>query len=189
MRLAGRGAFAVASFAPGDLDAPIDCRAHPLTHAAPPPADDLEAHRRIYEWRGDAGGVFSGPTEWAGSLVELDHPMPAVFDEQARHLGARVERLAGASPDRRALRGGANAFAAPGGLVFVLGFNLDRTVFNVELFEKCAKAYLLACAAGGRVGRIPWWVRAVARRRLLRDERRAAASYARGETPAGLKAY
>jgi len=39
------------------------------------------------------------------------------------------------------------------------------------------------------VRRIPWLVRLVATGRLRRDQRRAAASYARGEAPARVAGY
>jgi hypothetical protein len=65
----------------------------------------------------------------------------------------------------------------------------ERVLFNTELYEKCSLAYLLAKASGGRIGHIPFWVRMIANRRLLKDERRAAASYRIGRIPEGISAY
>jgi len=48
---------------------------------------------------------------------------------------------------------------------------------------------VLATLTGQRVGALPWLVRFVANRRLLKDEARAAQAYARGEVPTGLHAY
>jgi len=73
--------------------------------------------------------------------------------------------------------------------VLCLGMTLERLVFNAELLEKCAQAYLLARATGLAVRRIPWLVRLVATGRLRRDQRRAAASYARGEAPGRVAGY
>jgi hypothetical protein len=58
-----------------------------------------------------------------------------------------------------------------------------RLALNAELFEKCAKAYVLARAAGGPVHAPAWWARAIAGRRLIKDERRAAARFAQGLPP------
>ena len=65
----------------------------------------------------------------------------------------------------------------------------ERTVFNAELLEKCAKAYVLATCAGLPVGRIPWLVRWIANGRLMKDERQAAAQYAMGLAPVLSTSY
>jgi hypothetical protein len=65
----------------------------------------------------------------------------------------------------------------------------ERVVFNTELYEKCAQAYVIAKASGHRIGFIPIWVRLIANRRLLKDEQRAAASYRNGFIPEGINAY
>jgi ribulose-5-phosphate 4-epimerase/fuculose-1-phosphate aldolase len=136
-------------------------------------------HAGIYRMRGDAGAVLTARQPWASRLAQ----MPSVFDEQARQLGPCVERYSVAT-----LKTGANAFLMDQG-VLVIGFTAERAVLNVELLEKCAKAYLLATLAGGRIATIPWFVRWIAGRRLRRDQRSAAAAYARGEVPAGFSIY
>jgi ribosomal protein L39E len=65
----------------------------------------------------------------------------------------------------------------------------ERVLFNTELYEKCAQAFLLARASGNRIRRIPLWVRLIANRRLLKDERRAAESYRKGRFPETITAY
>ena len=150
-----------------------------------------EVHRLIYLARADAGALLLSRQPWAAALPAAGGTLPGVFDEQLRHLGAHVTQI----PTPRALErvrahlaGGANAFGI-GGQVLCLGMTLERLVFNAELLEKCAQAYLLARATGLAVRRIPWLVRLVATGRLRRDQRRAAASYARGEAPARVAGY
>jgi hypothetical protein len=65
----------------------------------------------------------------------------------------------------------------------------ERALLNTELYEKCARACVIAKASGLPVGLIPVWVRLIAYRRLRKDERRAAASYRSGCIPEGINAY
>jgi hypothetical protein len=150
-------------------------------------------HAALYRLRPDCGAVVSGRLPWAARLAGLDEEMPAVFDEQARQLGLLVRRIAlrGGEFDSasvRAIRAGGNAFLQDGEAV-CLGFHHERAIFNAELLEKCAQAYVLARRSGGTIRRVPWYVRYIAARRLKRDRERAAAALARGETPTGVGAY
>ncbi len=150
-------------------------------------------HAAIYRARPDVGAVFIGSQPWARHLVDLQLTMPAVFDEQVRHLGRRVEHLglpqAGlVARAAQVLATQANAYVLDDA-VLCLGLTRDRVVFNAELLEKCAKAFVLATLTGQPVRQLPWLVRFIANRRLLKDERSAAQSYARGEVPTGLNAY
>jgi len=64
--------------------------------AAPPPLLDapmLWLHAEVYRHRPDVGGILISPLPWGSRLAFLGGTMPAVFDEQVRHLGPRVERL------------------------------------------------------------------------------------------------
>lgn len=167
----------------------------------PDPLRPLAAlHAAVYRARPDAGAILTNRQEWGSSLRLLDHPMPAAFDEQARQLGPSVLRIpedpvlsADDGPrltqrTARIMMEGANAFLLRDG-VLLLGMTPSRVLFNAELLEKCAKAYLLAVASGIYIPPLPFYVRYIAHRRLLKDERRAAASYARGEMPDGFTAY
>lgn len=151
------------------------------------------AHANIYRQRPDVGAVFVSRQPWALALGELPEPMPAVFDEQARHLGKQVVALdlslaELADEGRYTVRGAANAYLLDDAVI-CLGMTLERVIFNAELLEKCAQAYVLATLTGGRVHELPWLVRHIANRRLQRDERSAALAHARGEVPSGLNAY
>ncbi|WP_374595462.1 hypothetical protein [Aquabacterium sp.] len=150
-------------------------------------------HAAVYQSRPDVGGVFISQQPWARELIQLRQTMPAVFDEQVRHLGREVAHAAQpiiALPPRAhgLLSAGANAYVFDD-FVLCLGLTRERLIFNAELLEKCAKAYVLATLTGQRVGTLPWLVRFIANRRLRKDEGRAAQAYSRGEMPTGLNAY
>jgi len=140
-------------------------------------------HDRIYAARPDVGAIFSGGLRWSSALCRLDLSMPAVFDEQVRHLGVEACRLAiGAEADGPlpALSNGANAYLLDDAAL-CLGMGLERLLQNIEILEKCAESYALAASAGGTVRRIPWLVRYIANGRLRKDQKDAAARHLRGE--------
>ncbi|HSC82778.1 MAG TPA: hypothetical protein VLC30_04080 [Pseudomonas sp.] len=152
------------------------------------PGSGLAAlHAEVYHLRGDAGAVATLSPRWSLQLDELGEAMPSVFDEQARHIGrswapAKCTQLADVLAD------GGNAGLVDGRLL-AIGVTRNRMLFNAELFEKCAMAYVLARLGGGRVKQVPWWVRLIAGRRLLKDQANAAASHAFGQQAAELGAY
>jgi len=141
------------------------------------------SHAAYYRDRPDVGAVLVTRAPWAGALVLVSTDMPGLFDEQVRHLGRKVGRF---SPT--ALNGGDNVFLLPES-VLCFGMTLDRLVFNAELLEKCAKAFLLAHCTGARLTLVPWWVRAIAGRRLRRDQRYSAQCHAAGQPPVFKSAY
>jgi hypothetical protein len=65
----------------------------------------------------------------------------------------------------------------------------DRVLFNTELYEKCAQAYVIVKASGNQIGLIHLWVRLIANHRLLRDERHAAECYRNGSIPESINSY
>lgn len=153
--------------------------------AAPPQA---EVHASAYAQRTDVGAVAVGGGAFGQCLGDFGGAMPQVFDEQARHLGPmgsprRVQGSAGA------VRGGRGNVVLVDGFPVCLGMTAMRLALNAELFEKCAKAYVLAVAGGGRVRALPWIVRLVANRRLAKDEQRAAARFLQGLLPEESKGY
>ena len=150
-------------------------------------------HASIYQARADVGAVAISSPKGVRLLACHDGPLPPIFDEQVRHVGLPAgllenEDKVAADLVKKALRKGANA-ALLGERLLCLGMTCDRVLFNTELYEKCAQAYVIARASGHRIGSIPKWVQLIANRRLLRDERRAAASYRNGHVPEGLTGY
>jgi ribulose-5-phosphate 4-epimerase/fuculose-1-phosphate aldolase len=144
--------------------------------------DRLSSHALVYARRSDVGAIARGGGAFGLRLADFGGALPQVFDEQARHIGP----MPPAVRDDGEL---ATALATPGSALMLRGTPLcwgttpRRLGLNAELFEKCAKAYVLAIATGGRVRNLPWWVRLIANGRLAKDQRAAAMAFARGEMP------
>jgi ribulose-5-phosphate 4-epimerase/fuculose-1-phosphate aldolase len=150
-------------------------------------------HAAIYQERADVGAVAISSPEVAHLLAKHGGLLPPLFDEQVRHIGTSAGPLQdanGVNKDilTKTLGQGSNA-ALAGEQLLCLGMTRDRVIFNAELYDKCARAYVIATESGGEIGRIPLWVRLIANRRLLRNERDAAASYRNGRMPEGINAY
>jgi ribulose-5-phosphate 4-epimerase/fuculose-1-phosphate aldolase len=150
-------------------------------------------HASIYRERTDAGAVTISSPKGARLLARFGGLLPPIFDEQVRHIGSNASPL----PDEESVHGnmvrktfkrGANA-ALLGERLLCLGMTCDRVLFNTELYEKCAQAYVIARASGNQIGFIPVWVRLIANHRLLRDERRAAGRYRNGCIPDSINTY
>ena len=150
----------------------------------------LSIHATVYQLRPDVGAVLSGGGVYSYALADFGGTMPVAFDEQARHLG-RMNRPANSATEHElleTLRDGANT-ALVGDLPLCMGVTCHRAVLNAELFEKCAKAYVLASATGQSVTTLPWWVRRIAVGRLRKDQRRALQRFAQGLLPEESRGY
>lgn len=147
-------------------------------------------HASVYRARADAGAVLIGRTPWSVAIARLDVGVPTLFDEQARHIGKTEDPVHVGRRERAiaALRGGGNV-ALYGDQRICVGTTPDRVVFNADLFEKCAKAFVIAHASGHRIRKVPGWVRYIAGGRLKKDQKRAAETYEAGEIPQGMDAY
>ena len=113
-----------------------------------------------------------------------------LFDEQARHLGPVAPSVTAGDLDGLvlAIRNGSN-MALYGSQSVRLGMTRDRVVFNAELLEKCAMAFVIAHTTGQSLKTVPRWVCYIAGRRLRKDQQRAADAYANGQIPQGMNAY
>jgi hypothetical protein len=151
--------------------------------------DAASLHGQVYAARPDAGALATLTTAAARALATSRLQVPIVFDEQARHIG-ETWRGDGLGDLVGALGAGANA-GLLGERLLIIGVTPNRMIFNAELFEKCAQAYLLARgdAPGRRTYLVPWWVRLIAGRRLRRDQRAAARQHAAGNPAPELTAY
>jgi len=145
-------------------------------------------HAATYAARRDVGAIAVGGAAFGRCLADFGGAMPQAFDEQARHLGAMGSAIAEWRQLESSLRRGGNVVLLQG-RPMCLGMTAMRLALNAELFEKCAKAYVLAVAGGGRVRPLPWIVRFVANRRLYKDERRAALRFAQGLLAEETKGY
>ena len=147
-------------------------------------------HAHLYRARPDAGALLLGRSPWCTALAALNATIPLLFDEQARHIG-KVEAsvAAGDLPGlEEAVAGGANV-AIVGGQRLCLGVTPERIVLNAELFEKCAKAFVIAHSSGAPVKCLPEKSCRFYIQRMLDDQARAAASLAAGRIPEGMNAY
>ena len=152
---------------------------HRASLSGPP----MDLHHRIYATRPDVGAIAAGTFKWTSALARLDVSLPAVFDEQVRHLGIGVQRIAIRSSDDKPVPGlgnGANAWMLDD-VALCLGMELERLLQNIEILEKCAQSFVLAHCASTGVKRIPWLVKFIANRRLEKDQKDAAARHLRGE--------
>ena len=150
-------------------------------------------HSCIYKERSDVGAIAITSSKGVRLLARSGCDLPPLFDEQLRHIGpagvARLKETELCSQEvRDAFRDGRNA-ALLGEGVICLGMTCERAVFNTELFEKCAQAFVISRAAGVRASVIPGWVRLIATSRLRKDQRKAAASLLSGRIPDQLSAY
>ncbi|HEX7641238.1 MAG TPA: hypothetical protein VF472_03405 [Burkholderiaceae bacterium] len=135
-------------------------------------------HAAIYRTRPDVGAIAVGGGAYGNLLAGFGGRMTGLFDEQVRHLG-RMPPPAASGELPPGLREGGNAFLQ-GGVPVCLGTTASRLAMNAELFEKCAKAYVLAAASGERIKALPWLVRFIANGRLRKDQRRATERFAAG---------
>lgn len=138
--------------------------------------------------RPDVGALLWGGGPYSACLADFGSELPQVFDEQARHIGPMAPACAEPAQLRKALRQRGNVLLWQG-VPLCLAVTATRLALNSELLEKCAKAYVLAIAAGGQVEALPWLVRYIANGRLRKDQRRAALAYGRGVYPEESKAY
>jgi ribulose-5-phosphate 4-epimerase/fuculose-1-phosphate aldolase len=115
----------------------------------------------------------------ASAVALMGKSIPGLFDEQARFLGRSVEIVPyGPSGTGwlksnivRKLKNQCNAFILQNHGALVLGPDPERAMFNVELLEKCAQAFLLAYYTGERVTRIPLPIREVIFAKLRKEQK------------------
>jgi hypothetical protein len=148
------------------------------------------AHAAVYRARPDVGAIGWGGGSCGTALADFGGTMPQLFDEQARHLGPMAPAASTHPPQAlaRSLQAGGNVLLLQR-RPLCLGTTATRLALNAELFEKCAKAHVLAVAAGGRVRALPWWVRWIANGRMRKDASRAEARFAQGLLPEESKGY
>jgi len=145
-------------------------------------------HADIYGARSDVGAIALGGGNFGNCLADFGGILPVVFDEQARHIGKMPTPIRSGKVLSHALSLGGNVVLVDREPV-CFGMTCSRLALNAELFEKCAKAYVLAVATGGTVRQLPWLVRYIANGRLLKDQRRATQRFSEGKLPNETKGY
>ncbi len=140
------------------------------------PSVESAMHAAVYQARPDVNAVVHTHQVCPSALALINAPIPELFDEQVRYLGREVKIIPYAPSGTGLLKGqvarhirdhnNAYLMANHGALVF--GADLERAVFNVEILEKCAQAYLLALCTERKVSKIPLVVREIAFAKLRR---------------------
>ena len=152
-------------------------------------ADDPAAlHLWIYARRPDITAIVSGCGTYGQLMLELCGSMPGIFDEQVRHTGIMPPPADSRQAAAKTLARGGN-IASIGDTPLVMGMTAERLILNAELFEKRAKAYLLAAATGQPVKTLPWPVRYIANRRLRKDQQQARLRIQKGLLPEESTGY
>jgi L-ribulose-5-phosphate 4-epimerase len=144
------------------------------------PSIESALHAAIYENRPDANCAIHTHQLYASAFALTKTPIPALYDEQARFLGRSVE-IIDYAPSGTAflkrnvvakLKNHCNAYILQNHGALCLGPDPDRTMFNVQLLEKCAVTYLLALCTEKKVSRIPLPFREVAFAMLRKDQKK-----------------
>ncbi len=147
------------------------------------PSIESSMHAAIYDRRPDANVIIHTHQIYASTFALINKPIPALYDEQARFLGRSVEVVSYAPSGSGFLKRNltsrlgnqCNAYILQNHGAICLGGDAERTIFNVELLEKCALTYLLALCSAEKTSTIPLVVREVAFARLRKDQEKAAA--------------
>ena len=186
LRIPAKNAFAITPsnydymlMTPDDVCV-LDFALNPLAGQLKPSVESA-MHLAVYQVRADVHAIIHTHQVYTSALTLIKAPIPALFDEQARFLGRSVEIIPYAPSGTGMLkqtvakhvRGHNNAFMLQNHGALVFGDDMARAVFNVEILEKCALAYLLAICTERKVSKIPLAVREIAFNKLRQDQKKA----------------
>jgi len=144
------------------------------------PSVEAGMHAAIYQVRRDVNAIVHTHQVYASALTLIRAPIPSLFDEQARFLGRSVDIIPYAPSGTGILKNMIakhvknhnNAFMMQNHGALIFGHDMERTVHNVEILEKCALAYLLAICSEHKVSKIPLAVREIAFAKLRKDQKK-----------------
>ena len=145
------------------------------------PSVESSLHAAIYTHRSDTNCVIHTHQIYASALALTHTPIPALYDEQVRFLGKSVEIVDYAPSGtpflknnvEKRLSNHANAYIMQNHGALLLGPDPDRTIFNVQLLEKCAVTYILAICTEKKISQVPAPFRELAFAMLRKDEKKA----------------
>ena len=145
------------------------------------PSVESSMHAAIYEHRADTNCVIHTHQVYASALALTHTPIPALYDEQVKFLGRAVEIVDYAPSGTPFLKNNvakrlsnhANAYILQNHGALLLGPDPDRTIFNVQLLEKCAITYILALCTEKKVTRVPAPFCEIAFLMLRKDEKKS----------------
>jgi ribulose-5-phosphate 4-epimerase/fuculose-1-phosphate aldolase len=183
----GQNAFAItpsnydyAKMQPDDICI-IDYETKPL-EGKMKPSIESGMHAAVYQNRADVHCIIHTHQPYASALALIKMPIPALFDEQVRFLGRSVDIIPYAPSGtgflknavKSKIKNGNNAYILQNHGVLVLGGNMEQSIHNMALLEKCALTYLIALITEKKVTRIPFPIREIAFAKLRADEKKFA---------------
>jgi L-ribulose-5-phosphate 4-epimerase len=144
------------------------------------PSVEAGMHCGIYMARQDVNAIVHTHQVYASALTLIKKPIPALFDEQARFLGRKVEIIPYAPSGTGMLKNTVakhvksknNAYMMQNHGALVFGHDMERAVNNVEILEKCSLAYLIALLSEDKVTKIPLPIREIAFSKLKKDQKK-----------------
>ena len=144
------------------------------------PSVEAAMHAAVYQVRPDVNAIIHTHQAYVSALTLIKAPIPALFDEQARFLGRGVDIIPYAPSGTGLLKNAVakhvknhnNAFMMQNHGALIFGHDMERAVYNVEILEKCALAYLLAICSERRISKIPLAVREIAFAKLRKDQKK-----------------
>jgi L-ribulose-5-phosphate 4-epimerase len=184
-RITGQNSFAITpsnydyfKMTPDDVCV-LDFDLNPLEGRLKPSVESA-MHAAVYRVRGDVNAIVHTHQVFTSALTLIKAPIPALFDEQARFLGRRVDIIPYAPSGTGLLKNAVakhvknhnNAFMMQNHGALVFGHDMERAVHNVEILEKCAQAYLLAICSERKISKIPAAVREIAFAKLRGDQKK-----------------
>ena len=142
------------------------------------PSVESKMHAAIYDERNDVNAIIHTHQALASALTLIKAPIPALFDEQVRFLGRRVEIIPYAPSGTGMLvkqvakhvRNHNNAFLMQNHGALVFGDSMERAIENTQILEKCAKAYLLSLLSERKVSKLPLPIREIIFHMLRKDQ-------------------
>ena len=186
LRIPGQEGFAITpsnydylKMTPDDVCV-LDYNLNPLEGQLSPSVES-SMHAAVYQVRRDVNAIVHTHQVYTSTLTFIKAPIPALFDEQARFLGRRVDIIPYAPSGTGFLKNTVakhvknhnNAFMLQNHGALVFGHDMERAVHNVEILEKCAQAYLLAICSERKISKIPLPVREIAFAKLRGDQKKA----------------
>jgi len=149
-------------------------------HGEMKPSIEMGFHSAVYQVRSDVGCVMHTHQDFASAVALINKPIPALFDEQVRFLGRRVDVIPYAPSGtgmlvkqvRKNVQNHHNAYILKNHGVLCLGPTPERAFHNVLLLEKAALSYLLALYTEEKVSKIPLLIREIAFAKLRSEQKK-----------------
>lgn len=145
-----------------------------------PPSVEMSMHIAVYQARPDTNAVIHTHQPFASAYALINHPIPALFDEQVANLGNCIEvvpyGLSGSlnllNNITAHLQNQCNAYILQNHGILCLGMSIEGAAINVQLLEKCAQVYYYALSSGQHISNLPPQSEAVIFEMLKSEQRK-----------------